>query len=349
MDEQIALTKTVTKGGCAAKVSAVALREILHAVRFPPVHDALLVDGSTFDDAAVYKVTEDIALVQTLDFFTPIVNDAYAFGQVASANALSDVYAMGGIPKTCLAILAFPVAKFPPQLGAAVLQGASDKIAEAGATFVGGHSIDDDTLKFGLSVTGFVHPKHIWTNAGAKPGDVLILTKPLGTGTIVAGLKADTYTDSDIADVIASMSQLNRVGELLSQEQNAAITAATDITGFGIAGHAQQLAQASGVALEIRCGDLPVFSKTFESLAKGHLTKAHVSNKSYTATANQFSGLTEEQSLLLFDPQTSGGLLLAVSPDFADEILNSIKKSFSQAAMVGSVQVKDSYLVTFLP
>ena len=185
----IRLTQTVQKGGCAAKVSALELRKILAHVKFPNRPRELLIDGSTFDDAAVYKINSELALVQTLDFFTPIVDTPRIFGRIAAANALSDVYAMGGKPITALAILAFPLATLGQTIIVDVLQGATDTVGESKASLVGGHTIDDDTLKFGLSVTGFVHPDRIWSNAGAKPGDVLILTKPLGTGSLTAALK----------------------------------------------------------------------------------------------------------------------------------------------------------------
>ena len=342
----IKLTKTVKKGGCAAKIAASVLREMLLDLRFPPRHEALLIDGSAFDDAAVYQVSDEIALVQTLDFFTPIVNDPYSFGQVAAANALSDVYAMGGEAKTCMAILAFPLATMPPEIGTAILQGASDKIAEAGATLVGGHSIDDDTLKFGLSVTGYVHPERVWSNAGALPGDALILTKPVGTGTILAGLKSDAFTDADIDEVIESMVTLNRILPVLSTETARGIHAATDITGFGVAGHAMQLAKASSVSLNISVCDIPRFQKTRESLERKHLTKAHSTNREYT-TACAFQGLSEEDSLLVFDPQTSGGLLLAVDQRVKTDLLETLKIRFPHVTEIGRVVQKETEPVFF--
>jgi selenide,water dikinase len=230
--KKIALTQTVQKGGCAAKVAASELRRILQQVKFPTAHPALLVDGGLFDDAAIYKVSEDLALVQTLDFFTPIVDTPKLFGQIAAANALSDVYAMGGQPKTALGILAFPIATMPEEVIVDVMQGASDKIAEAEANFVGGHSIDDDTLKFGLSVTGFVHPQFIWSNAGAKAGDHLILTKPLGTGTMTAALKRQEASEDDIMEALLSMATLNNVVQFLNPLLKAHVHAATDTTVF---------------------------------------------------------------------------------------------------------------------
>jgi selenide,water dikinase len=245
MSESIRLTQTVQKGGCAAKVSATELRQILGRVRFPPQSKDILVDGSLMDDAAIVKINSEIALVQTLDFFTPIVDSPYLFGQIASANALSDVYAMGGIPHTTMAVLAFPLATMSQEVIAAVLQGACDKIGEAGASLVGGHSIDDDTLKFGLSVTGYVHPEKVWSNSKAQIGDHLILTKAIGTGTATAALKRSEVSEKEIQLELTSMAQLNNVISFFDQNELAAIHGGTDITGFGLSGHLIQLARAS--------------------------------------------------------------------------------------------------------
>jgi selenide,water dikinase len=333
----IRLTQTVKKGGCAAKIPAMELRKVLAKLVFPPGSPELLVDGSKWDDAAVYAISETQAMVQTLDFFTPIVDSPKLFGKVAAANALSDVYAMGGIPKTCLAILAYPAATFETEVVCEVLQGACDIISEAGAHLVGGHSIDDDTLKFGLSVTGFVNRDQIWTNAGAKVGDQLILTKALGTGTLTAGLKRAAYTEEDIKDALSSMCQINHIPNLLSNSQLSKINAATDITGFGLSGHSSQMARASNVSFEMKINELPVFLRTFESLKKEHLTKAHATNKEYTKERITISAVDPLKELLLHDPQTSGGLLLSVAADGADEILKTIQTHFPSAKIIGKV------------
>ncbi len=334
---KLALTQTVQKGGCAAKIAATELRRILGQVQFPPAHPELLVDGGLFDDAAIYKVTDDVALVQTLDFFTPIVDTPRLFGAIAAANALSDVYAMGGKPRTAMGILAFPLASFPDEVIVEVMQGASDKIAEAGANFVGGHSIDDDTLKFGLSVTGFVHPAKVWSNAGARPGDRLILTKPLGTGTMTAGVKRQEMTEADVMEALESMATINNVVDFLNDSLKDQIHAATDITGFGLSGHSMQLAKASQVSLKIQAKKLPRFERSFECLEKGFLTKAHRSNAQYTEADIDWQGLDSLHKLLIHDPQTSGGLLLAVAPESADEILTAIQQKFTKAALIGEV------------
>ena len=241
MNEKIHLTQTVQKGGCAAKIAASELRKILKQVRFPPSHPELMVDGGLFDDAAIYRVNDDVALVQTLDFFTPILDTPRLFGAVAAANALSDVYAMGGRPKTAMGILAFPLMTMTPEVIVEVMQGASDKIKEASACFVGGHSIDDDTLKFGLSVTGYVHPDQVWSNDRAQAGDHLILTKPLGTGTMTAGLKRRELSEEQIEEAIASMARLNNAIDYLSADLQSAIHSATDITSIPTLGHRPQL------------------------------------------------------------------------------------------------------------
>lgn len=343
----IALTQTVQKGGCAAKVAASELRKILNQVKFPQAHPALLVDGGLFDDAAIYKVTDQIALVQTLDFFTPILDTPKLFGAVAAANALSDVYAMGGKPKTAMGILAFPIASMESSVIVDVMQGASDKVGEAGANFVGGHSIDDDTLKFGLSVTGFVNPKNIWTNAGAKAGDHIILTKALGTGTMTAALKRRELSEDQIMEAINSMARINNVVDYLSDDQMNAVHSATDITGFGLSGHAMQLAIASQVSLSIQTQALPKFSKAFSCLESGYLTKAHKSNADYTAEFIDSSKLDKLYNLLIHDPQTSGGLLLCVEASYSSQIVNSLKDKFQSVAVIGQVLPRQQKAVVF--
>jgi selenide,water dikinase len=343
--DKIRLTQTVQKGGCAAKVAAVELRKILAQVSFPAAPPELLIDSGTFDDAAIYKVSEELALVQTLDFFTPIVDTPRLFGRIASANALSDVYAMGGVPKTAMAIFAFPLATLDPSVAVDVLQGASDTIAESGAALAGGHTIDDDTMKFGLSVTGFVNPKRVWSNAGAKPCDVLILTKQLGTGTLTAALKRGEVSEDGIRDGLDSMCLLNDTR--LPQELAGAVHAATDITGFGLAGHAFNMARASGVSLQFDGAKLPRFERAMEFLEKGFLTKAHRTNSEYTRESIRFHSEDKLAQQLVFDPQTSGGLLLSVDPAAADQVLASLAGRFPFASKIGSVVARELTLLSF--
>ena len=347
MTEKIALTQTVQKGGCAAKVAASELRKILAGVRFPPGHPELMVDGGLFDDAAIYKVTDTVAMVQTLDFFTPILDTPKLFGEVAATNALSDVYAMGGKPRTAMAILAFPLATMPYEVITEVMQGASDKIRDAGACLVGGHSIDDDTLKFGLSVTGFVHPGHVWSNAGARAGDLLLLTKPIGTGCMTAGLKRREWTEDDISDAVKSMSTLNNAVDYLSEEMVNAVHAATDITGFGLSGHSMQLAKASGVSLDIAIDEVPRFANALQALERGFLTKAHRSNAVYTENSISYSATPSLLQTLIHDPQTSGGLLLSVAPEMGDQVLLALKPHFPAIKHIGTVKPQSDKAVNF--
>lgn len=335
---EIRLTQTVQNGGCAAKVSASDLRSILARVQMPPRDAKLLIDGSTFDDAAIYQIDDEKALVQTIDFFTPIVDTPQQFGKVAAANALSDVYAMGGKPLTALAVLAFPIATLPSEIASEVIQGAVEVLKKARTPLVGGHSITDDSIKFGLSVTGLVSPKHIWSNQGAKPGDQLILTKALGTGTCTAALKQSLVSEKDIFNVIESMSTLNNAIDFLSEDQITAIHAATDITGFGLTGHSQQMAKASQVSFVFDSKSLPYFEQAPEFLKKGILTRAHKTNRSYTEANTSFAILEAWQQLLVNDPQTSGGLLLSVNETEATSVLRTLQTHFPQTKHVGYVE-----------
>lgn len=351
--EPIKLTQTVQKGGCAAKVSAAALRGILAKVKFPPAHPELSVDGRHFDDAAVYRLPADadgpsLSMVQTLDFFTPILDSPRLFGRVAACNALSDVYAMGGKPKTAMAILAYPVATFADETIQEVLQGACDMLAEANCCFVGGHSIDDDTLKFGLSVTGFVRSDRVWANTGAKEGDILILTKKLGTGTLAAALKRQAVTEQEMSEAIASMTTLNNAIDYLTPDQLLAIHAATDVTGFGLSGHAYQMAKASDQTFVFDISALPVFADVQNLLEQGFLTKAHRTNREYTSSSLRIAAVADWINLIIHDPQTSGGLLLAVDGSRAREILQQLRKPFPAAAIIGRVAAKtDSSSIIF--
>ncbi len=333
----IRLTETVQKGGCAAKLPAGQLRSILQKLQLQRPKE-LSVGTEHMDDACLWSLGGGQSLVQTLDFFTPIVDDAYDFGAIAAANALSDVYAMGGLPKIALSILAFPSMSQPIELLEPLLQGAVDKIHEAGACLAGGHTIDDDTLKFGLSVTGFVPTAQAWANSGAKPGDKLVLTKALGTGTITSALKRREHEEAHLAAAIESMKQLNRAPELLEEESRLGlIHAATDITGFGFAGHALQMARASGVALKISSSALPVLPGALAYIEKGVLNRAHKTNLDYVKDEVDFSSLSDAARWLLMDPQTSGGLLLSVPGGKADSIAGKLRARFPYAAVVGEV------------
>ncbi len=332
--QSIRLTETVKKGGCAAKLPAGQLREVLGKLKLPKAPE-LSVGTETMDDACLWDLGDGRYLVQTLDFFTPIVDDAKSFGAIAAANALSDVYAMGGEPKTALTILAFPTAHLPIEMLEPLMAGAIEKISEAGACLAGGHTIDDETLKLGFSVSGFVDKSKAWTNAGAKPGDVLILTKGLGTGTITSALKSKKASLESIEAAIASMSQLNRLRDLIPE---ISVHAATDITGFGLAGHLLQMCRASGTRAEIQAKHLPILRGALECLRDGVLNKAHHSNSSYVQESVSYEGLSDDYRWLTVDPQTSGGLLLAVAEEDAERVLRLIRPRFPLAGRIGRMQ-----------
>jgi selenide,water dikinase len=340
--ENIRLTETVKKGGCAAKLPADELRGVLQSLQLHRAQE-LLVDASTMDDAGIWDLGDGRALVQTLDFFTPIVDDPYSFGMIAAANAISDVYAMGGTPKTAMTILAFPASTLPMDLLKPLMQGAIDKIHEAGACLVGGHSIDDETLKLGFSVTGMVNTQKIWSNASLKQGDRLILTKPLGTGTITSGIKLGKCTPASMSDAITSMTTLNRVPEILGDFD---ISAATDITGFGLAGHVLQMARASGVSVNIEVNALPALEGAMDLLRAEILNRAHRTNLKYVQDEVDFGSITPAERWLTVDPQTSGGILLAVPEQQADRALATIRTKFPRSAIIGNVgPIKDKKLL----
>lgn len=334
------LTQTVQKGGCAAKVAASELKNILSQVRFPPTPENLKVDSQTFDDAAILNLrslkTETKSLVQTLDFFTPIVDSPTWFGKIATANALSDVYAMGGWPISAMAILAFPLATMDTKVAVEVLQGACDVLSLAETPLVGGHSIDDETMKFGLSVTGLVESDRVWSNANAQVGDDLILTKAIGTGTITAALKRQEVQEEEIHEALLSMSQINLIRPLLGDLAKS-IHSATDITGFGLAGHSFHMASQSRCSFEVEVEKIPLLPRALEFLEKGFLTKAHRTNREYIQGDSDFSKIKELQIKLLVDPQTSGGLLLSVNPQDSEAILKLLKTQFPFSQKLGKV------------
>jgi selenide,water dikinase len=343
--EEIKLTETVKKGGCAAKLPADELRGVLEGLQLKGAPE-LLVGTSTMDDACVWDLGNGQSLVQTLDFFTPIVDDPYDFGAIAAANSISDVYAMGGTPKTAMTILAFPASHLPMDLIKPLMRGAIDKIHEAGAVLAGGHSIDDETLKLGFSVSGFVPTSRIWANAALKKGDVLILTKPLGTGTITSALKSRKVSPSSLSDAITSMKTLNQVPDLLRDFD---IRAATDITGFGLAGHLTQLARASRVSARIDAGKVPSLEGALGLLSDGVLNRAHRTNLRYVEQEVDFGQIPEALRWLLLDPQTSGGILFAVAPEKASDALKAVSRKFHRAAIIGEVVAEGSKRIMVSP
>lgn len=272
----------------------------------------------TSDDAGVYQLTDSLAIIQTIDYFTPIVDDPYMFGQIAAANALSDVYAMGGTPKTALNIVGYPVKKLGPEILSEILKGASDKVVEAGALTIGGHSIDDQEPKFGLSVTGIVEPSKIWKNIGAKPGDVLVLTKPIGVGIMTTGIKRAVVTKEQEETVTLLMAELNK--QACERLKDFTPHAVTDVTGFGLLGHASEIARGSDVSFEIDFERVPVLNGTYELAEQGIVPGGSKSNHIWLEKDIHYSSeITLHQQLVLCDAITSGGLLIALSSEEAEE------------------------------
>ncbi len=307
----------------------------------PRRHDPrLLVGNESFDDAGVFRLSDDLALVQTVDFFAPIVDDPYSFGQIAAANALSDVYAMGGEPLTALNIAAFPTGKLPIEVLSEILRGGQDKVHAAGALVVGGHTVTDDEIKFGLAVTGRVDPRRILTNAAATPGDVLVLTKPLGTGILATALKRG-LADADVERVlVATMSTLNAAASRAALA--AGSRCATDVTGFGLLGHALHVARASGVTIRIDRASIPILPGTREALAAGARTGGAERNAEFVASYTDWGSTPENERALLVDPQTSGGLLVAMPPDAVAGYLSSV----ASAVVIGEIRNRSEYAIT---
>ena len=282
----------------------------------------LVVGRETFDDAGIFVLSDNLALVQTVDFFAPIVDDAYTFGQVAAAHALSDVYALGGEPLTALNIVGFPTGKLPLTVLTEILRGGQDKVHEAGAVIVGGHTIIDEELKYGLSVTGRADPKRLLTNAGASVGDRLLLTKALGTGILATAAKSDRLSTEDRDRLIASMVALNRDASRAALVVGA--TCATDITGFGLVGHASHIAKASRKTLRFDVSRIPVLAGAREAWRSGIRTGGAERNESYLRDLVEWGSATEVDRALVIDPQTSGGLLVAISPHQVAEYLSLV-------------------------
>lgn len=291
----------------------------------------------SLDNAGVYRLSDDLAIIQTIDFFTPIVDDPYTFGQIAAANSLSDIYAMGGKPLTALNVVCFPTKSLDISVLKDILRGGLDKMREAGVILLGGHSVDDTELKYGLSVTGTVHPERLITNSGAKAGDKLVLTKPLGTGIISTALKAGAASEETMDKIAQSMAALNKEASELMQEVG--VHGCTDITGFGFLGHACQMAENSGVGFKLNSASIPFFPET-EEFAKGGFCPAglHRNREFYSKSVRFAKQVPEYMQDILFDPQTSGGLLISLAPEAAQKLLDRLHKAnVPEAAIIGEV------------
>lgn len=306
--------------------------------QLPKWRDAnLLVGTETHDDAGIYRLTPELALVQTLDFFPPLVDDPYVYGQIAAANALSDVYAMGGTPVTAMNLAGFPDDKLDLAILGRILAGGAERCLAANCTVVGGHTVRDAEIKFGLSVTGTIHPDRVLTNANAKPGDVLVLTKPLGTGFVTTAAKKATCPDGLYQAAVESMTALNRAG--CAAMLAAGATAATDITGFGLAGHGFEMAEGGNVTIVFDLSKLPLLAGLLELDLKKFRTRASTSNANYTIEGTHFDGPADElRREVFYDAQTSGGLLIAIASDRLPKLLAELKAAGTlAAAAIGEV------------
>lgn len=339
----IRLTELSKTSGWAAKIGPDLLTQVL--CHIPKNNDENLIVGlDTSDDAAVYKINDELALIQTLDFFTPIVDNPYEFGQIAAANSLSDVYAMGGEPKLAMNIVCFPSCLNKDVL-VDILRGGFDKVKEAGALLVGGHTIEDDEPKYGLSVAGFVNPNKVWTNSNAKPGDYLVLTKPLGVGIINTAIKGG-LADKDIQkEAVKTMSTLNKYAK--EALEGIEVNSVTDITGFGFLGHALEMAEGSSVTITIEHKNIPVISKALEYARMGLVPAGAYSNRNYVGDKVEFIGeIPEEIKDVLYDPQTSGGLLVSLPKESLNPLLDRLKNTPTKYAVVGEViEKKDKYII----
>ena len=309
----------------------------------PKFHDDNLIVGlETSDDAAVYKINDEIAIIETLDFFTPVVDDPYTFGQIAATNSLSDVYAMGGEPSLAMNIVCFPNCLEPAVLGE-ILRGGADKVKEAGAILIGGHSVADDEPKYGLSVTGFVHPDKVLANATAKPGDLLVLTKPIGLGVINTAIKADMASREAYDKAVKVMTTLNKFGKD-AIDKAGGVNSLTDITGFGLLGHVLEMAEGSGVTIKLKSADIPVIEEAIEYANMGLVPAGTYANKKHIQDKVYFKNKLDQYMVdLLYDPQTSGGLLISIQRENVEILMKELENSPIEYAIIGEVIEKREY------
>ena len=340
----VRLTEYTHALGCACKIRPQLLERILKDLPVFP-DTSVLVDHRTADDAAVYHLKDDLALVETVDIIPPIVDDPYTYGAIAAANALSDIYAMGGEPVFALSMVAFPDRLLPLEVLKQILRGAADKAAEAGISIIGGHSIEDREPKFGLVVTGKIHPGRILRNSTARAGDLLILTKPIGTGILATAMKRGLAGPSAIRGVISSMSELNKnAAEVM---RGYPVSSCTDVTGFGLLGHLKEMVKGSGFAAEIVSASVPVLTETWESAAAGAIPGGTINNLQFVADITQFgAGIPEILKLILSDAQTSGGLLISLPGTVAGSFLADLKQiGCAHAAIIGSITENKPFIV----
>jgi selenide, water dikinase len=330
------LTANVKAGGCAAKISAAQLAEIVRGL--PDFQKPeLLTTITSFEDAAVYKISEELALVQTVDFFPPLVDDAYLFGKIAAVNALSDIYAMGATPALALSILCFPVCDYPLSVAQQIVAGGAAALLEAGAALAGGHSIQGTEPLYGLAVSGFVHPQKILTNGGAQAGDVLVLSKPIGTGSLLLAYKGGLLDEESQQILLDGLTQLNK--NALGAARQFSLHAATDVTGFGLIGHVHEMSKASKLRAVIRGQHVPLLPKALECAAQGLVPAgAYANRKSYAHITHIKDGIDLALSDLLFDPQTAGGLLFALPQAQADALTAALKNCGAGGEIIGYLE-----------
>ncbi len=336
---KVDLLDFVEAGGCSAKISPKQLEEFLKFL--PVVSDPnILVGIDTHDDAGVYRVNDDLALVFTTDFFPPVCSDPYEFGQIAAANSISDVYAMGATPVIALNIMMFPSTLLPLEVYASILRGGADKASEAGLRIIGGHTIEDNPPKYGLAVIGYVHPERIIANSAAVPGDLLILTKPIGTGVILAGQKLKMAKDEEIREAKALMKSLNAAAAGVMQKFG--VKAATDVTGFGLSGHALKMARAGKVTLEISLASLPLTGGAYRLADEGCIPGAAFRNLDFVEDETFFADdLDYNLKMLSMDAQTSGGILMCVREDVSDEVVSALREEgMTASVIIGKVMEK---------
>ena len=313
-----------------------------------PKDENLLVGFDTADDAGVYRLRDDLAIVQTVDFFTPIVDDPFVYGQIAALNSINDVWAMAGTPLTALAITCFPKKGVDPAILGEIMRGGMETLNKYGVTLIGGHSVDNQQIMFGYSVTGVIDPGKIATNAGARPGDVIILTKSIGTGVISTGIKFEKTTPELAAASVATMLTPGRYAAEAMREFG--VKGATDVTGFALLGHAWELACASNVTIEIEPGAVPVLDGALELAAAGMLTSADKTNRDYIGKDIEIDESVDKDLVkLLFDPQTAGGMLISVSPDRAADLLARLRENYPQAEKIGRVLVRRESSIVVKP
>jgi len=318
-----------------------------HLPEYP--NERVLVGPKTFADAGIYKISDDMATVSTLDFFTPVVNNPYDYGQIAAANALSDVYAMGGKPLTAMNILCYPIKSLDRDIVVEILKGSADKVNEAGAVIIGGHTLQDSEIKYGLSITGIIHPDRIVTNAGARAGDALVLTKPLGTGLIISAIKADKVLEEHVNLVTRSMALLNKAASEAMLEAGA--SACTDITGFGLMGHAYELAEASKATLSFFAGRIPIFDGCERYVRMGLIPGVSKLSKKYLKNAIRINPKVREELVdVLFDAQTSGGLLISIPKGKTEILCKKLKERGTLTYdVVGEVREREDVSIIVTP